>query len=248
MLTADAFLRSGKVRDLFELPDGRLLLVAIGPDQRLRRRAADRDPGQGPGPDRPVAVLVRRDGRRSSPTTCSTSTSRSQDAWEAAIADAASRRPGRSTSRTSRRGAGGSWSAGRPRSSRSRPSSAASSPARAGRSTRRPATSAASALPPGLRESDRLPEPIFTPATKAPEGEHDQNIDFDGMVRHIGRAVVARPEAAGRAGRGRPRPVARAVPLRRRDRRADRDPHRRHEVRVRPATPRPASCSSSTRC
>ena len=31
------------------------------------------------------------------------------------------------------------------------------------------------ALPPGLRESDRLPEPIFTPATKAESG-HDENI------------------------------------------------------------------------
>jgi phosphoribosylaminoimidazole-succinocarboxamide synthase len=38
-------------------------------------------------------------------------------------------------------------------------------------------------LPPGLRESDRLPEPIFTPATKAPVGEHDINIDFDSMVQ-----------------------------------------------------------------
>lgn len=33
------------------------------------------------------------------------------------------------------------------------------------------------ALPPGLRQCDRLPEPIFTPATKAEDGEHDQNID-----------------------------------------------------------------------
>ena len=40
-------------------------------------------------------------------------------------------------------------------------------------------------LPSGLRESDRLPEPIFTPATKAEQGEHDQNIDFDGMVDHV---------------------------------------------------------------
>ena len=39
------------------------------------------------------------------------------------------------------------------------------------------------ALPPGLRESDRLPEPIFTPATKAPMGEHDINIDFESMVQ-----------------------------------------------------------------
>jgi phosphoribosylaminoimidazole-succinocarboxamide synthase len=41
-------------------------------------------------------------------------------------------------------------------------------------------------LPGGLREGDRLPEPIFTPATKAELGEHDENIDFDGMVEHIG--------------------------------------------------------------
>ncbi len=39
------------------------------------------------------------------------------------------------------------------------------------------------ALPPGLREGDRLPEPIFTPATKAPMGEHDINIDFESMVQ-----------------------------------------------------------------
>src|SRR6185369_16808906 len=47
-------------------------------------------------------------------------------------------------------------------------------------------------LPPGLRESDRLPEPIFTPATKAEQGEHDENITFDGMVDHI-VAVGPRP-------------------------------------------------------
>jgi phosphoribosylaminoimidazole-succinocarboxamide synthase len=39
------------------------------------------------------------------------------------------------------------------------------------------------ALPPGLRESDRLPEPILTPATKAEVGEHDINIDFESMVQ-----------------------------------------------------------------
>ncbi len=40
-------------------------------------------------------------------------------------------------------------------------------------------------LPAGLRESDRLPEPIFTPATKAPIGEHDENVSFDGMIDHL---------------------------------------------------------------
>jgi len=41
-------------------------------------------------------------------------------------------------------------------------------------------------LPAGLRESERLPEPIFTPSTKAPEGEHDLNISFEDMVRVLG--------------------------------------------------------------
>jgi phosphoribosylaminoimidazole-succinocarboxamide synthase len=42
-------------------------------------------------------------------------------------------------------------------------------------------------LPPGLRESDRLPEPIFTPATKAECG-HDENIPFERMAEIIGAA------------------------------------------------------------
>jgi phosphoribosylaminoimidazole-succinocarboxamide synthase len=41
-------------------------------------------------------------------------------------------------------------------------------------------------LPEGLRESDKLPEPIFTPATKAELGEHDENIDFDRAAEIIG--------------------------------------------------------------
>jgi phosphoribosylaminoimidazole-succinocarboxamide synthase len=41
-------------------------------------------------------------------------------------------------------------------------------------------------LPPGLRESDRLPEPIFTPATKAEAGGHDENIDFERAAAIVG--------------------------------------------------------------
>jgi phosphoribosylaminoimidazole-succinocarboxamide synthase len=41
-------------------------------------------------------------------------------------------------------------------------------------------------LPAGLRESERLPEPLFTPATKAEIGAHDENIDFEGAVRAVG--------------------------------------------------------------
>ena len=42
------------------------------------------------------------------------------------------------------------------------------------------------ALPPGLRESDRLEQPLFTPSTKAEEG-HDENISFDRMGEIVGR-------------------------------------------------------------
>jgi phosphoribosylaminoimidazole-succinocarboxamide synthase len=41
-------------------------------------------------------------------------------------------------------------------------------------------------LPAGLRNASRLPEPIFTPATKAEIGDHDENISFDRMVEIIG--------------------------------------------------------------
>jgi phosphoribosylaminoimidazole-succinocarboxamide synthase len=41
-------------------------------------------------------------------------------------------------------------------------------------------------LPAGLRESDQLPEPIFTPATKAEVGDHDENVDFDRAAEIVG--------------------------------------------------------------
>ena len=46
-------------------------------------------------------------------------------------------------------------------------------------------------LPAGLQESDKLPEPIFTPATKAEIGDHDENVDFDRAAEIIGdRALM----------------------------------------------------------
>jgi phosphoribosylaminoimidazole-succinocarboxamide synthase len=46
-------------------------------------------------------------------------------------------------------------------------------------------------LPAGLRESEQLPAPIFTPATKAELGDHDENIDFESAVRAIGDRALA---------------------------------------------------------
>ena len=45
-------------------------------------------------------------------------------------------------------------------------------------------------LPEGLVQADRLPEPIFTPSTKAAAGRHDENVDFDHVVRLIGRELA----------------------------------------------------------
>ncbi len=42
------------------------------------------------------------------------------------------------------------------------------------------------ALPPGLREGDPLPEPLFTPASKSQGGEHDENVSFEQMVEQLG--------------------------------------------------------------
>lgn len=47
-------------------------------------------------------------------------------------------------------------------------------------------------LPDGLVDGSRLPEPIFTPATKADIGEHDENVDFDHVVQTVGAEVAER--------------------------------------------------------
>ncbi|MGU3292862.1 phosphoribosylaminoimidazolesuccinocarboxamide synthase [Williamsia sp. M5A3_1d] len=46
------------------------------------------------------------------------------------------------------------------------------------------------ALPTGLDEASQLPEPIFTPASKADIGDHDENIDFDAVVAQVGPDVA----------------------------------------------------------
>ena len=50
-------------------------------------------------------------------------------------------------------------------------------------------------LPPGLRESDRLPEPIFTPSTKAEQGAHDENIGLAAVAAAIGDELTERVRA-----------------------------------------------------
>jgi phosphoribosylaminoimidazole-succinocarboxamide synthase len=57
---------------------------------------------------------------------------------------------------------------------------------------RRSGTVCGQRLPAGLRQADKLPEAIFTPSTKAPIGQHDQNISFAETERLLGADVAAR--------------------------------------------------------
>jgi phosphoribosylaminoimidazole-succinocarboxamide synthase len=50
-------------------------------------------------------------------------------------------------------------------------------------------------LPPGLQNASRLPEPIFTPATKAEAGDHDENIHFERMQQIVGSELAERVRA-----------------------------------------------------
>jgi len=52
------------------------------------------------------------------------------------------------------------------------------------------------ALPAGLSDGDRLPEPIYTPAWKAPMGEHDENITYERTVELVGSAAAALRETS----------------------------------------------------
>jgi phosphoribosylaminoimidazole-succinocarboxamide synthase len=55
------------------------------------------------------------------------------------------------------------------------------------------------ALPAGLRQADRLPEPIFTPATKAEMGSHDENISYERVVTLVGRGLAEQVRATALA-------------------------------------------------
>lgn len=54
-------------------------------------------------------------------------------------------------------------------------------------------------LPAGLKEADRLPEPLFTPSTKAAVGAHDENISFEQAAKIVGRDVAEQVRTASLA-------------------------------------------------
>jgi phosphoribosylaminoimidazole-succinocarboxamide synthase len=197
MLTAERFLRSGKVRDLYDLPDGRLLLVASD-----RISAFDVVlPTEIPDTGRVLTGLSRFWFGETSGIVqnhlLDTDLAIIRDAFEVSAAD----RPD---------GPAGPVAVGSFEQWRGRvmicqraqvvPIEAVVRGYLAGSGWKEyqdRGTVCGVSLPTGLRESDRLPYPIFTPATKAEQGEHDENIDFDTMVEHIARQFDTPPEFAG---------------------------------------------------
>ena len=147
---------SGKVRELYALDDERLLLVASDRISTFDVVLPTEIPDKGRVLTGLVGVLVRADAATSCPNHL-----------------LALRADGRSTEC---RGS---------RCCRSSASSAATSPAPAGRTTSRPARRRGHALPRGCASPTQLPEPIFTPATKAQTG-HDENIDAEQAAELVG--------------------------------------------------------------
>lgn len=54
-------------------------------------------------------------------------------------------------------------------------------------------------LPAGLRQADRLPQPLFTPSSKAPQGQHDENISFADVTASIGQELAEQVRSAALA-------------------------------------------------
>jgi phosphoribosylaminoimidazole-succinocarboxamide synthase len=198
MLTAEHFLRSGKVRDLYELPDGRLLLVATDRISAFDVVLPTEIPDKGrvlTGLSRfwfaETAGIVRNHLLDTDPAII-------KDALDIALAE---RRPD-DTAGPYIIGPFDEWR-GRVmicQQTEVVPVEAVVRGHLAGsgwKEYQETGSVCGVPLPPGLRESDRLPEPIFTPATKAEQGEHDQNIDFDTMVEHIGRHWMFSGDIAG---------------------------------------------------
>jgi phosphoribosylaminoimidazole-succinocarboxamide synthase len=198
VLTADRFLRSGKVRDLYELPDGRLLLVASD-----RISAFDVVlPTDIPDKGRVLTGLSRFWFAETAGVVpnhlLDTDPAIVQDALEVALAE----RPADGQAGPAMIGSFEEWR-GRVmvcQQTEVVPVEAIVRGYLAGsgwKEYRDRGSVCGVELPTGLQESDRLPEPIFTPATKADAGAHDENIDFDTMVEHIGRHWMFTPDIAG---------------------------------------------------
>ena len=183
------------------------------PHLRLRRGHGPAHPGQGPAADAHGAVLVR------APGACGAQPPERRRPGQ---------RGGRGRTRAGRRAAR-CWSSG----CKPLPVEAVVRGYLAGSGWaeyQRSGTVCGVPLPAGLVNASRLAEPIFTPATKAEAGAHDENIGFAQMEQIVGAELAARVREVSL------RLYREAAALRA----AARHHHRRHQVRVRPGRGRHA--------
>jgi phosphoribosylaminoimidazole-succinocarboxamide synthase len=167
VLTADRFVRSGKVRDLYELPDGRLVLVASD-----RISAFDVVlPTEIPDKGRVLTGLSRFWFAETSDIIPNHLRSVAVDdpdlRGRSMIVERVEVIPFEAVVRGFLAGSG--W-----------------------KGYQQTGYVCGIRLPRGMRESQRLPEPIFTPATKAEEGAHDENVSFEQMSQTIGHDLARR--------------------------------------------------------
>jgi phosphoribosylaminoimidazole-succinocarboxamide synthase len=202
VLAPDAFLRSGKVRDLYELPDGRMLLVASD-----RISAFDVVlPTEIPDKGRVLTGISRfwfAETAGIAPNhLLDTDPSLVREGYVAEFTDRAASGDAEAASALPRIGSFDDWQ-GRLMICQPAwvvPIEAVVRGYLAGSGWKEyqvSGTVCGVRLPDGLQEGDRLPEPIFTPATKAEAGEHDQNIDFDSMVKHVATSWGVPVDLAG---------------------------------------------------
>ena len=177
-MLAETFVRSGKVRDLYRLGDGRLLLVASD-----RLSAFDVVlPTPIPDKGRILTGLSRFWFAETASIVANHLRSTDPADLPPGLADEATRRDLRGRMMLCAeaevlpievivRGylSGSGW-----------------------KEYRRSGTVCGIPLPRGLRESDRLPEPLLTPSTKAADGAHDENIDLDRMRELVGDGLATR--------------------------------------------------------
>jgi phosphoribosylaminoimidazole-succinocarboxamide synthase len=171
VLTADRFVRSGKVRDLYDLPDGRLLMVASD-----RISAFDVVlPTEIPDKGRVLTGMSRFWFAETSGIVPNHLRSVAVDDPElrgrSMIVERVDVIPFEAVVRGFLAGSG--W-----------------------KGYQQTGHVCGIRLPPGLRESDRLPEPIFTPATKAEHGAHDENVSFEAMAESLGGDLAIRVRRA----------------------------------------------------
>ena len=241
MLTADHFLRSGKVRDLYELPDGRLLLVASDrisafdvvlpteiPDKGrvltgLSRFWFAETAGIVPNHLLDTDLAVIRDAYECAPTIGATPPGRADGRLARGMARSRDDLPERD--RRADRG-------GRPRLSRRLRLEGVP---RARHGLRHPVAG----RPPRERPIARA-DLHAGHEGRTGRARREHRLRRDDRAHRPGRGVRARDRRGRR--RGDPRPIDRPVPLRRRHRRSRRDPAGRHEVRVRPRD----GCRTST--